>query len=202
VLALVVVGSVLVIWGFIGKTSKRLNRSALDSLIGQREIYLIPLKNIIEERLKIADKLVKEAGQYPLEEYKIRYLPFHKSNKPLSIQNALAKHKFMWNNHYLQLLKDQDKDMQPIISAYEISYSQIKDNKLRKYLKQLWKIEHWTNSFKAYCILAKGEKEISHTVTGLNIAMVGENINRDNIDNSLSKVFKRIDELLDGDEDE
>lgn len=202
VIALMIIGSALVIVGFLEKSQKRLKRSELDSLIRQRELHLIPMKNIIRKRLKIADRLTNEAGQYPLEEYKKRYLPFHKSEKLLSIQNALVKRKFMWNNHYYQLIKDQDKEMQPIISDYGIFYAQIKDGKLRKYLKQLWRVEHWTNSFKAYCILAKGEKEIPHTATGLNIARIGENINEDNIDNALRRVFRRIDELLDGDEDE
>ena len=105
VIALVVIGSVLVIWGFLEKPQKRLKRSELDCLIEQRESYLKPLITTIKERLKIADRLANKAGRYPLKEYKKRYLPFHKGEKPLSIQNALAKRKFMWNNQYYQLLK-------------------------------------------------------------------------------------------------
>ena len=201
-IVLALIGSALVIWGFIEKPQQRLKRSELNPLIEQRETYLVPLKSTIQEILTITDRLAIEAGEYPLEEYKKRYLPFHKNPLPISIQNALVSDKFMWDNHYYQLLKDKDKGLQPLMTEYNGCYSQVVDGKLRKYLKQLWRIEHWTGSFKAYCILAKGNRNIPHTATGLNIAGVGESINEDNINNVLSKVNTRIIELLDGAEDE
>jgi len=202
VIVLAIIGSTLVFWGFIEKPQIRLKRSQLDDLIRNREKYLLPLKSIIEKRLKIANKLAIIAGQYPLKEYQKRYLPFHKYKKPLAIQNALFKRKYMWNNQYYQLLKDKDEELQLTIQDYDIYYVQIKDGKLKKYLKQLWKVEHMTNSFKAYAILAKSEKRIHHTAMGLNIAMIGENINKDNINDYVRKVLTRIGELLDGDDDD
>lgn len=202
VIALAVIGSALMIWGLTEKSQIRLKRSQLDDLIKNRKRYLLPIRPIIEERLKIADKLALEAGQYPHEEYQKRYLPFQRNKKPLAIQNALVRRKFMWNNQYYQLLKDRDEGIQSLIRDYDIYYAQIKDGKLKKHLKQLWKVEHYSNSLKAFNILAKGEKHIPHTVIGLNIAKIGENINKVDINNSISKVLTRIDELLDGEEDE
>jgi hypothetical protein len=192
---------ILYFLAFFKREQIRLTKSQLDSLIENRQKYLLPLQTLVKDRLKIADSISLTAGKNPLEDYQKRYLPFHRNKTPLQIQNALANRGFMYNNRYYQLLKDSNKEFQSTIQSYDVNYVQIKDKKLKKYLNQLWQREHWTNSMKSYTILAKNEKRIKHTPFGLSVAKIGERVNEENRNAAMKIVFERIDELLDGDDD-
>jgi hypothetical protein len=189
------------VWGVKkDKRIKPLNSDEEESVwkirIQKRKKYLLPLRTRVLERIKIADKLVIQAGKYPLGKYKEKYLPFHKNNRALSIKNSLFKAGFMSNNLYYQLLKDTNTKVQGIIREYDIYYMQIEDKPLKSELNQLWVVEHKANSGRIFALISKQADGIRNIPVGIKIGKIGEDLHRDNINNHVRKVLQRIDGLL------
>ena len=187
----------------IAKREKQLSYHDMKVLIEKRREYLEPLKVVIKGRLTRSDYLVKQASELPLEEYHKKYALRLKTNKATAIYSWIfIKQNFMVDNLYYGSLKDNDSEYRPMIKDYEFMYAQIKDRKLKRKLNGLWQFEHMCNSINIFALLSKNHPDIKKTIHGLRTARTGEKYNADAIKRQLNDVMTRIDQLLDGEEDE
>jgi hypothetical protein len=200
--ALLVIGVGLVLWGVFKKPQRRLGLSELKEIVGKREEYLNPLKDNINKRLSRANDLVKDASEYPLEEYQKKYAPT-KHMPAIGVYSWIfLKLRFIIDNLYYESLKENDLKYRQLIQEYRFLYTQIKDNKLKKKLDGLWDLEHQHNSINIFTLLSKNHPAVRNTPHGLRTARFGEKFGVAAFNRQLDGVMKRISLLLDGGEDE
>ena len=200
--ALLIIGTVLFLIGFTKKPQRRLRRSELNEIIGQRENYLIPLKKNIKDRLERTNYLVNNASEYPLEEYRKKYAPAKKMPILGIYSWIFLKLRFIIDNLYYESLKENDSEYRKMVQEYRFLYTQIKDRKLKKYLNGLWSIEHQYNSLNIFTLLSKNHPAVKTTVHGLRTSRTGEKFGAEAFNRQLNNVMNRVEELLDGEDDE
>lgn len=204
VIALFFLSLGLYVYGIFKKPQQQLKLSGLATLVETRKLYLTPLKDNIKDRLSRANYLVKEASEYPLNEYSKKYAPTKKAPQIGVYSWIFVKLRFIVDNLYFESLKGNDAEYRKLNQEYQFLYTQITDGKLKKLLNGLWSMEHTHNSLNVFTLLSKNNPTVAIKVTprGLRTARIGEKFGIVAFNRQLDIVMKRIETLLDGVEDE
>jgi hypothetical protein len=174
----------------------------IEALMEDRRKVLPELQKLVEERIKRLNQLVEYAIKYPLDEYYKKY--FYKQkldsllSRPVAILKIFAINHFELDNLYYEQLKRSDTSLKQILVSYELTYNRVNDNKLKRYLRQLWRYQHNYNSQVILANISKQNKNIHNWVSGYKLGRLGEQINDYNFNRSLKLVNNRIDYLLEG----
>jgi hypothetical protein len=211
VITLFVLSLVLYIYGIL-KHDKCLSPKEALELLNKRKEYLPELKTIIENKIKEHDLCRDKASNTSIEDYSKSYfwnnhkyrssLKRHPNNINLAFQEALFASGFITDNLLYQDLIKRDPNMSNIESKYNILFAQITDKKLKKYIKDYWWYEQRFNSWRVLEeIIKNGKYKIN--INKLRILnTVSNKFSSPQKNKALSKIMNRIDELLDGMEDE
>lgn len=209
-----ILGSSLVLGGVIFSIftkEKTLSPRDYIALFEDRKKYLPELKTIIAAKINRHEYLMNKSSKASFEDYGKEYfwnnkkykdsLRKHPNNINFAYQIGFWATGFIADNLLYQDLMKADDILSEIESKYKLLYSQIKDRKLKKLLKDYWYLERVANSGWIFEELMKNSKQ-QITVTKRRLMNIGFRTQGDFKGKKLSMIIERIDELSNGEKDE
>jgi hypothetical protein len=204
------IGIVLVLIGALRKPTRCPTLSEPNLLVEKRKLYLIPLKANIENTFEELNKLVSDTSKISLDEYADKYTfrkhkltdiirRLHPNDDSLIKLSLLTENAFPFNNLYYRELKDHDSQLTDLNKEYQKLLVQVKDKVLKTHIKILFWKEHWSNSAIIFSILRQNNTDNTLVLDKM-FKVKGATVNV--IIDQMTKINNRIDELLNGVEDE
>ncbi len=211
---LTALGSGLVLGGVIFSIFSRdkvLSPRDYVALFEDRKKYLPELKSTIELKIARHEYLMNKASKCSFEDYGKKYfwnnkkykdsMKKHPNNINFAYQIGFWATGFIGDNLLYKDLIKADDTLSEIESKYKLLYSHIKDKKLKKLLNNYWYFDRVANSGWIFEEMMKNSKQ-KITIPKRRLMSIGFDTQGNFKSRRLSMVIERIDELLDGVEDE